>query len=830
MFVLVLALQLTWMDPRMSESGMKSKVPKKKANLKSGKKKLKKKDIVKNLNEEKSNNVNKKDDNQKNENELKTIKKTILTLLCHGADPRIGDVPLKPIFLSVFTDDSDLLDNLLKSNADPNTIFSDENLTCLHLIVSLKPSLEKVKMCEILLSHSADPNIKTHHNHWFELRKELIGEECDEINDCDEGKNALHLLCLREDFINDSENLLIWIAHILVANGCRTDDLYLGHTPLSLAVIRGNTKLIEALLKTMKVDPHQLLGNGMGNALMVLILNRFASLLPNEIKKDVAKCLISNGLNPLTRIGNFENVISFMENEKHLLNLKKMSKTKTEKKIKKKSKKKSKTPSKKRSKTSSKKSSKATGSHRKTKLESVEDFIISETRMNLYRHLQGKAVKFLYTLLCEAIVADPLTVVLAKFVMPDEVLDIIQLLFKHGVIDFSEFNYALISDLIQFVRIHHFDEKQSDEEYNKLKETIKNTHWKPLRNISQNIYLPAPEIDSQEDKYIVCFECLKSQGKRLIRCPSCELVYFCSEHCNRLNDKTSKHHPCKVTFYDAVLEIIKDEVQPSRIQVLLKMAEKMKKERIAVLHLLEMDEKVRKLKFIPMTTRNRFELLYNEFEMAEKERQEFAHKNSLWDYANILMQNRSQSIVRNVYFENIPETAAAQIHKSSPNVFTKVTSNISNISSKDGGKFVDTFRSYQNVLYNTPQGITPTSTTLVFTTKSRGLSQFLLSKNSSSTVKIGELQKKKRKSMLSNGLGKEDVRSQSSKKENYEERNKKLLDKNYYMDLLSKIFADFNLPLLLLPYACYKDGQVYYSMTGNMSYLGSSFHKLQIPD
>ncbi|EFA07740.1 uncharacterized protein LOC107398399 [Tribolium castaneum] len=754
------------------------------------------------------------------ERQLITIKKTILTLLRFGADPRIGDVPLKPIFLSVFTDDSDILQGLLKSNADPNSLFSDEHLTCLHLIVSLKPSLEKVKMCEILLSHSADPNIKTHPNHWSQLRKELLGEGNDY---CDEGKNALHMLCLREDFFNDSEDLLIWIASILVANGCRTDDLYLGHTPLSLAVIRGNTKLIESLLK--RVDPYQLLGNEMGNALTVLILNRFPSILPKDVKKDVAKCLIHNGLNPLTRIGEFENVIAFMENEQ-LLNVKSKKKT-TKKKTKKKNKKQLSHSKKGKKKKKSKSSSRG---HRKTKTESVEDFIISETRQTLYRHLQGKAIKFLYTLLCEAIVADPLTVVLAKFVKPHEVLGIIQLLFQHGAIDFSHFSYSLISDLVQFVRIqHHFNEKQSEEEFNKLKETIKNTPWKPLKRISRNIYLPPPETDDQEDKYIVCFQCLKSEGKHLIRCPSCELVYFCSEHCNRLNDKISKFHPCKVTFYDAVLEIIKDQVQPSRINVLLKMAEKMRKERIAMIHLLELEEKVKKLKFIPTRTRIRFEELYNKFQIAEKEREEFAHRNSLWDYASILMQNKSQSAVRDVYFEKIPDVAANRIYKSYSNVFTKVASELSNASSNVDSKFVDTFRSYQNILYNSPQGISPTSTAVMFTPKPRRFSQFMLSKNSSSTLRIAELQRKpeeKRKSTLVNGAVKDDLVSQGSKKEKHEERK----DKNYYMDLLSKIFADFNLPLLLLPYACYKDGQVYYSMTGNMSYLGSSFHKLPIPD
>jgi hypothetical protein len=64
-----------------------------------------------------------------------------------------------------------------------------------------------------------------------------------------------------EDFIDNTDHLLGTVENILVLSVCKTDDPYLGHFPLSLAVFQGNVKLIETVLKTKKVDFYRLLGN-----------------------------------------------------------------------------------------------------------------------------------------------------------------------------------------------------------------------------------------------------------------------------------------------------------------------------------------------------------------------------------------------------------------------------------------------------------------------------------------------------------------------------------------------------------------------------------------
>jgi ankyrin repeat protein len=884
---------------------------------------------------------------------LETIKKTILTLLNYGSDPNIGEVPLKPLFLSVFTDDSELLSGLLKNKADPNATISDENMTSLHLIVSLKLSPEKVKMSEILLSHKADSNIRTNSNHWWELKREIIGEDCKEIDVEDKGKNVLHMLCLREDFIDDTDNLFGAVANILVLNGCKTDDLYLGHSPLSLAVIRGNSRLIEALLETKKVDPYQLLDNGMGNAFTVVILNRFSSLLSHDTKIEAARALLENGVNPLVKVGEFENVIAFMEHEEHLAKLKKMSSKKMLKKKKKKkgksrgssktsskksSAKSSKRSSNKRSKKSRKRSSKRSSKkrkrdHSKTKLEPIEHYITGSTRKILYRHLQGRAVQYLYSLITETLIADPLIVVLAKFVTPDEALNCIQLLFQSGVVDSDAFSYVVICDLLEFVRLqNNVDRDKNVQERERVEKVIKEMSWKEVKRDPHEICLSLPEADRDVDKYRVCYQCLKQQGKKLIRCPSCELVYFCSQECNALNNKHDSRHHCKMLFYDTVNEIINGQPQPSRLQVLLEMADKMKKERLAMFELKVLNEKMSKIKYISNRMKKRGDELLHNFKKLEREKEAFGKANTLWDFSQIYTQSKDlmnklrkagssqKDLGSQVTFSTTqvkrksPETMASELFTAYSAILQTTTSTASDVlQSLPVSAVGPGLRSYdpipdlsptQAVSSSTKTSLkrgtprtTRASSTVSFELKPRRPSNFVettsvpdtrrfdgktfKSENfpsrltkSDQPLETGKVHKNRTGgfakkmsrehqlheaiksyndkhglkmfkdedlSKLVNlyGMGNEKNRVESSddeqrpeivKKQQGMEKTKKVGDKNYYMDLLSKIFADFNLPLLLLPYACYKDGQVYYSMSGNMSYFGSSFHKLKIPD
>ncbi|RZB40931.1 Ank 2 domain containing protein [Asbolus verrucosus] len=802
---------------------------------------------------------------------VEIIKKTIVTLLSHGSDPNIGDAPLKSLFLSIFTDDSDLMRMLLENNADPNFTTTDENLTCLHVIASLQPTIERVKMCKILLDFGADPNIKTNENHWRELKNEIIGDGFNEIDAIDEGKNALHLLSLREDFNGDSSSYFGEIASILVSKGCKTYDLYLGHSPLSLAVLRGNIQLIESLLKTDRVNPHQLLGNGMGNALTVVILKRFSSVLTDDNdKKKIINCLFNNGLNPLNQVGDFENSIAFIENEEALLIPKKIISKITKKK------------SKKAAKKLPKKSKKSKKKSNKKKVETVESYIKAETKKILYRYLQSKAVEYLYTLITETLFADPLILILAKFVTPEETLNCVKLLFKYGIITPERFSHVVISDLLEFVKLQHdFDKIPNFNEKEELEEKIKNMSWSELNPDPKKTLLPLPETDRDSEKYKVCFQCLKKSGKKLLKCPSCELIYFCSEECNILSNATCDYHNCKILFYDAISQIIGEEPQPSRLAVLLEMAAKVREERIAMFKLRDLREKLANMKLKTRTTKQEAQQLLLNFRKLKKEKENFGRANNIWNFKQIYAQmmkterERSRDKAKKTSTSNSEQAASAVYDAYSAVVYT-TASDVAELT--DFGDVISpNIISYDPVLetdLESPLDVTPAShfssgtqidtipdsvSTAKFAPKPRNLVNFVNMKSESERVLKKHKQKHVRKevneqnkmvrspidyddqidSIPELNLAFDKAKNLPSKFVPSDDENlrskrnqevpKKVANQQYYMELLSKVFADFNLPLLLLPYACYKDGQVYYSMSGNM-YFGKSFQKLKIPN
>lgn len=50
----------------------------------------------------------------------------------------------------------------------------------------------------------------------------------------------------------------------------------------------------------------------------------------------------------------------------------------------------------------------------------------------------------------------------------------------------------------------------------------------------------------------MCFNCLKGRDKQLLACPKCELVFFCSENCNKEANKLNTFHNCKQVFYNKI--------------------------------------------------------------------------------------------------------------------------------------------------------------------------------------------------------------------------------------------------------------------------------------
>lgn len=305
---------------------------------------------------------------------LQKIENTIKTLLRFGADLNVGEVPLPPLILSIFTLNLDIIKDILKNKPTINVTTLDDNLTALHVLVSLKPpKQEYVDIIKLFLENNANPNFRCSDFHWPEEKINTFGTKPESQNKkaikkvpgtSDSGnqinseasssrrvvlsqpstdtdvfgrssspmsKCPLHIISLRYDYILDNDCYLNQMANLLLRYGANANAKYLGHTPLTLAILRGNTKLIETLLMN-GANPNDKLDQNMGVPSTVLILKRYENLLPSDICEIIYEILYKYHVNPLKTFANEENAIDFMTKEHEIVIDKKESKKKKDKK------------------------------------------------------------------------------------------------------------------------------------------------------------------------------------------------------------------------------------------------------------------------------------------------------------------------------------------------------------------------------------------------------------------------------------------------------------------------------------------------------------------
>lgn len=497
---------------------------------------------------------------------LDVIEYTIKHLLAIGSDPNKSQVPMPAVVLSVFTKNPNLVKGILLHQADPNAHTQEENMTALHVLVSLPPFEESLEICKALLENSADPNVRTSSLHWKNENKFVLGKKSCEVVD-DHGKTPLHLLALRPDFLNDKSNYLHQLALKLIASGCYANSYYLGHTPLTLAMLRANVPLVKCLLETGRVNPNQPLGEEMGVPLTVFILKRYANIQPSKICKQIYNLLVSFGANPFDQIEDVGNAIEFMEME-HQTAAKAKSKKK-DKKQKKKTKKSSKKSSSKTSKTSKKgKSSKL----KSGKQGEIKRCLLEIARDVLAEHIQMKALRYLSDFVNFELADDDISLYLARFLTPREALNLVQILVYNGLLDTRQFNCEKLYNLLTYIKSAS-DAKPSKRS---LSKSVKSTNTsttsssasfksvQEVLDLMRNLDIqrkpkmkgkygrPQSALDKNTEKYKVCFFCCMQKNKQLIICPKCELVYFCSEDCNKKSIKLNTFHKCNLLFYSKI--------------------------------------------------------------------------------------------------------------------------------------------------------------------------------------------------------------------------------------------------------------------------------------
>nr|XP_057929574.1 ankyrin repeat and MYND domain-containing protein 1-like isoform X2 [Doryrhamphus excisus] len=192
---------------------------------------------------------------------------TLYLLLDRGADPNICRVPLPVLFLAIMAGDTETVRRLLICGAHTGIPLPDEmkGLYPLHMATAL-PGPEGPKIIELLLHALSDPDAQAGDRdeiYQLDMGSMMVKKRWTK-NSCLEegGRTPLHVACQRHtDHCNATK-----VVSILLSHRARTDLLWSGHSPLSLAISSGNGMAVEELLKG-GADPNIPLSRGVGSAL-----------------------------------------------------------------------------------------------------------------------------------------------------------------------------------------------------------------------------------------------------------------------------------------------------------------------------------------------------------------------------------------------------------------------------------------------------------------------------------------------------------------------------------------------------------------------------------
>ncbi|XP_026201601.1 ankyrin repeat and MYND domain-containing protein 1 isoform X1 [Anabas testudineus] len=198
---------------------------------------------------------------------------TLRLLLERGADPNLSRVPMPVLFLAVMAADTEVVRQLLLCGARTDIPLPPERkgLYPLHVAASL-PGPAGPTITELLLHAITDPDSQAWDQDEVYEPDNIIFNKPQEPLSTNEnpnlkggGRTALHVACQREsDYRNASK-----VVALLLSHRARTDLLWSGHSPLSLAIASGNDLAVEELLKG-GADPNIPLGSRVGSALCAL--------------------------------------------------------------------------------------------------------------------------------------------------------------------------------------------------------------------------------------------------------------------------------------------------------------------------------------------------------------------------------------------------------------------------------------------------------------------------------------------------------------------------------------------------------------------------------
>lgn len=210
---------------------------------------------------------------------------TINLLLERGADPNASTVPMPIIFLAIKAAHVKGVRRLLECGARPNIPLLPEQkgLYPLHIAAGL-PGAEGPEITELLLHALADPDVKaqdadevyefdmeTLEHQAFENQHFMASRPLAKFSEApvefpqEGGRTPLHVACQRDsDYANARD-----VVALLLSRKASPNDVWSGHSTLSLAIASGNDLAVDELLAG-GADPNLPLTRHVGSALCAL--------------------------------------------------------------------------------------------------------------------------------------------------------------------------------------------------------------------------------------------------------------------------------------------------------------------------------------------------------------------------------------------------------------------------------------------------------------------------------------------------------------------------------------------------------------------------------
>lgn len=198
---------------------------------------------------------------------------TVELLLERGADPNSSTVPVPVIFLAIKAAHVNSVRRLLECGARTDIPLPPEQkgLYPLHIAAGLLGA-EGPEITELLLHALADPNHKAlDQNEVFQLDQVFEDPHVCQFSDAhvqfpqEGGRTALHVACQRDsEYTNARDVVALLLSHCASPN-----EVWSGHSPLSLAIASGNHLAVDELLSA-GADVNLPLTRHIGSALCAL--------------------------------------------------------------------------------------------------------------------------------------------------------------------------------------------------------------------------------------------------------------------------------------------------------------------------------------------------------------------------------------------------------------------------------------------------------------------------------------------------------------------------------------------------------------------------------